>query len=103
MMAIKDSRISASMASSAVVLIAVSFMPRLRTACRTIVLNCSSRLFRYQSGPKFLIRETESETCRTTIAWKLIGTPSEVIVAGGAGAGGGGGGGAAAPGGRAAA
>ena len=73
-------RISSSIASSAVVLIAVSFMPCLRTAWRTIVLNCSTRLFSYHCGPKFLIRFTESVICKIMMAWNWIGTPSLVMV-----------------------
>ncbi len=68
------------MASSAVVLMAVSFMPRLRTAWRTMVLNGCSTLLVYQSGPKFLMSFTESVTCSTETAWKVTGTPSEVMV-----------------------
>jgi hypothetical protein len=42
-----------------VVLIAVSFIPRFLTDWRIIVLNGSSRLLLYQSGPKFLMSVTE--------------------------------------------
>jgi hypothetical protein len=57
-------------------------MPRLRTAWRTMVANGCSRLFVYQFGPKFLMSATESDTFSTTIAWKVIGTPSLVMVSG---------------------
>ena len=55
---------------------AVSFMPCLRTACRTRLANSACTLLSNHFSPKFEIRFTESVTCNRMTASKSSGTPS---------------------------